>query len=196
MRHPTKSYDSTAKWLHWITALAIILLLAGGPFFHFLPETEKATRAASGHAGLGTLVLILMSVRLYRRSRHPVVALTMPRWQTRLSLMAHRLLYTCVLLQPVLGVLMAMTSPYDIVAFGHFNYSAVMAPNEIWHPVFHLCHRINGILLALAVLLHLAAVIYHQFVLRDSLLNRMLPKRRAAQKQSPQENTQAAMGNF
>jgi cytochrome b561 len=55
------------------------------------------------------------------------------------------------------------------------------------HPVFHLCHRINGILLALAVLLHLAAVIYHQFVLRDSVLNRMLPKRRAAHTQYPKQ---------
>ncbi|MFT6288526.1 MAG: cytochrome b561 [Alcanivorax sp.] len=177
MLQPSPSYSSTAKWLHWLTGLAIFLLLAGGPIFHFLPETEKATRAASGHAGLGTLVLILMSVRLYWRSRHPVAAPAMAAWQTRLSLLVHRLLYACVLLQPVFGVLMAMTSPYDVVAFGWFNYSAIMVTNETWHAIFHLCHRINGASLALIVLVHIAAVIYHQLIMRDGLLSRMLPRR-------------------
>lgn len=145
--------------------------------FHFMPEAEKATRAAAGHAGLGTLVLILMSVRLYWRSRHPVTATAMPGWQTGLSLWVHRLLYACVLLQPVFGILMAITSPYDVIAFGRFNYSAVMVTNETWHPILHLCHRVNGALLALLVLGHIAAVIYHQLIMRDRLLNRMLPVR-------------------
>jgi cytochrome b561 len=175
MRQPTRSYGSAAKWLHWVTALAIILLLVGGPIFHFLPEAEKATRAAAGHAGLGTLVLILMSVRLYWRRRHPVTATEMSGWQTRLSLWMHWFLYACVLLQPVFGILMAITSPYDVVAFGRFNYSAVMVANETWHSIFHLCHRVNGALLALLVLGHIAAVIYHQRIMRDRLLNRMLP---------------------
>jgi cytochrome b561 len=177
MQQAAQSYDGVAKWLHWLTALAIFLLLLGGPLFHFMPETEKISRAASGHAGLGTLVLILMSVRLYWRSRHPVAAPVMPRWQARLSLLAHRLLYVCALLQPMLGILMAMTSPYDVVAFGRFNYSALISPNETWHQVFHICHRLNGALLGLTVLLHIAAVIYHQLVTRDRLLNRMLPQR-------------------
>ena len=107
----------------------------------------------------------------------PVAVPAMPRWQTRLSLLAHRLLYTCVLLQPAFGILMAMTSTYDVVAFGRFNYSAVMASNETWHQIFHICHRLNGALLALTVLLHIAAVIYHQLIMRDRLLNRMLPER-------------------
>ncbi|MFT6368494.1 MAG: cytochrome b561 [Bacteroidia bacterium] len=174
MRQLTQSYDRTAKWLHWLTAIAIVLLLVGGPIFHFMPESEKAARAASGHSGLGTLVFMLMLVRLYRRSRHPVAAPTMPLWQTRLSLLAHRLLYACVLLQPVFGVLMAMTSPYDVVAFGQYNYSALMMANETWHPIFHLCHRVNGALLALIVLIHIVAVVYHQLIMRDKLLNRML----------------------
>jgi cytochrome b561 len=175
MQPPAQTYGRTAKWLHWVTGLAIILLLVGGPLFHFLPETEKVTRAASGHAGLGTLVLILMLVRLYWRSRHPVAPTAMPDWQTRLSLLVHRLLYACALLQPVFGILMAVTSPWDVVAFNRYNYSAVMVTNETWHLIFHLCHRINGVLLAMTVIAHIAAVIYHQLIMRDGLLNRMLP---------------------
>ncbi|MFT7111443.1 MAG: cytochrome b561 [Porticoccaceae bacterium] len=177
MQQPAQSYDSVAKWLHWLTVLGIFLLLLGGPIFHFMPETEKISRAASGHAGLGTLVLILMSVRLYWRSRNPVAAPAMPGWQARLSLLVHRLLYACVLLQPTLGILMAMTSPYDVVAFGYFNYSALVGANETWYQIFHICHRLNGALLALTVLLHIAAAIYHQLVIRDNLLARMLPQR-------------------
>ena len=177
IKQPAESYNGTAKWLHWLTALGIILLLVGGPIFHFMPETEKISRAASGHAGLGTLVLVLMSVRLYWRRRHPVAVPAMPGWQASLSLMVHRAFYVCVLLQPTSGILMAMTSPYDVVAFGRFNYSALIGANETWHQIFHICHRLNGAVLALAVLLHIAAVIYHQLIMRDRLLNRMLPQR-------------------
>jgi len=171
------SYDGVAKWLHWLTALGIFLLLLGGPIFHFMPESEKVARAASGHAGLGTLVLMLMLVRLWWRSRHSVTAPVMPRWQARLALLVHRMLYACVLLQPVFGILMAMSSSYDVVAFGLFNYSGVIGPNESWHQVFHVCHRLNGAAVALLLFLHIAAVIYHQFVMRDGLLHRMLPHR-------------------
>jgi cytochrome b561 len=178
MQQPAERYDGIAKSLHWLSALAILLLLLGGPVFHFMAETEKATRAAAGHAGLGTLLLILMSVRLFWRSRHPVAALVMPRWQARLSRYAHRLLYVCAFLQPLFGLLMAMTSPYDVVAFGLFNYSALMGSHDGWYTFFHICHRLNGAVLALTLLLHIAAVVYHQFVLRDKLLNRMLPQRK------------------
>ena len=179
MRQPlSQAYDATAKWLHWLAAIAIILLLLGGTLFHFMPIEEKVARAASGHAGLGTLVFLIMLFRLYWRYRHPVAMPLMPEWQSRVSKLVHRLLYTCALLQPIFGVLMAMTSPFDVIAFNYFNYSAF--PNETWHQIFHICHRVNGAMLALALLLHLAAVIYHQFMLRDSLLSRMLPGRSGA----------------
>ena len=176
---PTQTYSGIAKWLHWLTAFAIFLLLAGGPLFHFLPESEKVSRAASGHAGLGTLVLLMIAVRWIWRYRHPVSPPVMPKWQSRISLVAHRLLYVCVFLQPMLGIAMAMTSSFDVVAFGRFNYTAVFGPNETWYQVFHIAHRINGAVLALTVLLHIAAVIYHQFMVRDQLLSRMLPGAKA-----------------
>ena len=179
MQQPAPTYDSIAKSLHWLSAIAIFLLLLGGPVFHFMAETEKATRAAAGHAGLGTLLLVLMSVRLYWRSRHPVAAPVMPRWQARLSRYAHRLLYVCAFLQPLFGLLMAMTSPYDVVAFGLFNYSELIGSHDSWYQIFHICHRANGALLALTLLLHIVAAIYHELVLRDKLLNRMLPQRKS-----------------
>jgi cytochrome b561 len=179
MRQPlSQAYDATAKWLHWLVATAIILLLLGGTLFHFMPLEEKVARAASGHAGLGTLVFLIMLFRLYWRYRHPVAVPVMPEWQSRLSKLVHWLLYTCVLLQPIFGVLMAMSSPYDVIAFNLFNYSAF--PDETWHRVFHICHRVNGTTLALALFMHVSAVIYHQFVLHDSLLSRMLPRNSGA----------------
>jgi cytochrome b561 len=173
----TLTYNSIAKWLHWLMAVAIFLLLMGGPLFHFMPMEEKIQRAASGHAGLGSLVLIIVLVRLYWRYRHPVAPPPMPKWQTRLSQLVHRVLYASALLQPIFGILMAMTSPYDVIAFGYFNYSSLIGADKTWHWIFHICHRVNGATLALALLLHIGAVTYHQFILRDGVLRRMLPAR-------------------
>ena len=187
MRQPVSQvYDATAKWLHWLAAIAILLLLLGGTLFHFMPVDEKVARAATGHAGLGTLVFLIMSLRLYWRYRHPVATPLMPEWQSRLSKLVHRMLYTCALLQPIFGVLMAMSSPYDVIAFNLFNYSAF--PNDAWHQIFHICHRVNGATLALVLFLHLSAVIYHQFMLRDGLLSRMLPQRGSTASSLAQKN--------
>jgi cytochrome b561 len=94
-----------------------------------------------------------------------------------LSQLVHRLLYASALLQPIFGILMAMTSPYDVIAFGYFDYSSLIGPDKTWHWIFHICHRVNGATLASTLLLHIGAVTYHQFILRDGVLRRMLPAR-------------------
>ena len=55
-------YGATAKWLHWLVAFIVILMLIFGPGLEGLPQAERE-QIIMVHSGLGTLVLILMLIR-------------------------------------------------------------------------------------------------------------------------------------
>ena len=69
MSDPTK-FGATAKWLHWLVALIVIVMLIFGRTLEALPLTERE-QIIMGHSGLGTLVLLFMILRLGWRQTHP-----------------------------------------------------------------------------------------------------------------------------
>lgn len=172
-----EKYGATAKWLHWITAVIIIVMLIAGRTLESLPIDER-TQIIMVHSGLGTLVLLLMLTRLWWRRGHPAPGPTdnMSARQASLSTLMHRALYVLVLLQVCFGVGQAMfLTEYPVVAFGLIDYSAMAAGNAGIAKAFHIAHGLNSILLSILVLGHIGAAIYHHFVQKDAVLRRMLP---------------------
>ena len=70
-----------------------------------LPIDER-TQIIMVHSGLGTLVLVLLLVRLWWRRGHPVPGPTpnMSARQASLSTLMHRALYTLFILQVLFGI--------------------------------------------------------------------------------------------
>ncbi len=170
-------YGATAKWLHWITAIIIIVMLIAGRTLESLPIDER-TQIIMVHSGLGTLVLVLLLVRLWWRRGHPVPGPTdnMSARQASLSTLMHRGLYALFLLQVCLGIGQAMfLTEYPVVAFGIIDYSAMATGNEGLARAFHIGHGLNSVILSVLVLGHIGAAFYHHFVQKDTVLRRMLP---------------------
>lgn len=170
-------YGATAKWLHWLVGVIAIVMLIAGRTLESLPLDER-TQIIMVHSGLGTLVLVLMLLRLWWRRTHtpPAPVETMSATQTRLSVWMHRALYLLFILQALFGIGQAMfITDYQIVAFGLINYSGMAAGNAELARVFHVLHGVNSVLLSLLVLGHIGAALYHHFVQRDDVLRRMLP---------------------
>ena len=59
-----------------------------------------------------------------------------------------------------------------------FRYPHWLAPESSWGAEMGDVHQIVAYLLLGAAGLHVLGALYHQFVLRDALLSRMLPMRR------------------
>lgn len=170
-------YGATAKWLHWLVGLVAIVMLIAGRTLESLPLDER-TQIIMVHSGLGTLVLLLMLVRLWWRRTHtpPGPVETMSARQARLSVWMHRALYILFILQALFGIGQALfITDYEVVAFGLINYSGMAAGNEDLAQVFHVLHGLNSVLLSLLVLGHIGAALYHHFVYKDVVLRRMLP---------------------
>ena len=170
-------YGATAKWLHWLVGVIAIVMLIAGRTLESLPLDER-TQIIMVHSGLGTLVLLLMLVRLAWRRTHrpPPLPDGMSANQVRLSHWMHRALYVLFILQALFGIGQAMfLSDYEVVAFGFLNYSAMAGDDAGLARVFHVLHGVNSVLLSVLVLGHIGAALYHHFVQKDSVLRRMLP---------------------
>lgn len=176
MSTPAK-FNAGAKWLHWLVAFFVILMLIFGRTLESLPLEERE-QIIMGHSGLGTLVLILMLIRLLWRWTHepPGAVETMSDLQTKLSTIVHWALYVLLILQPIFGILQAAyLTDYEVMAFGAINYSGLMPDDADMARVFHIAHSINATVLSLLVLGHFGAALYHHFVQKDVVLKRMLP---------------------
>lgn len=170
-------YGATAKWLHWFIGLTAILMLIAGRTMEALPLTERE-EIIMGHSGLGTLVLLLMLVRLSWRASHETPGPTdsMGSLQIRLSKLMHWTLYGLLILQPLLGISQAMyLTDYEVVAFGLIDYSSLATDNADTAQIFHVAHSVNAWILSALVTGHIGAALYHHFIAKDSVLRRMLP---------------------
>lgn len=170
-------YGATAKWLHWLVGVMVMLMLIVGPGLEDLPISEREV-IIMGHSGLGTLVLILMLVRWPWRLTHPVPGPTaaMSSLQDRLSRLMHWSFYVLIVLQVIFGIGQAMfLTDYEVLAFGLIPYSSFAADNADVASLFHIAHGLNSKLLSLLVLGHIFAALYHHFWQKDDVLRRMLP---------------------
>ena len=62
-------YGATAKWLHWLIGIIVIIMLIFGQGLESLPLDQRQ-QIIMGHSGLGTLVLLLMAIRWSWRLSH------------------------------------------------------------------------------------------------------------------------------
>lgn len=165
--------------LHWVTLLA---LCAGVSLVWVRDAVDgRALRSwlLEGHAHVGLLVLGLWAARIALRVKvgklpagdNPSIALRVAAGLT------HAGLYVLLFALPLLGWASSNANGKTVDLFG-LSLPALVAPDEdigdellAWHV------RAAWALLALGAL-HAAAALWHHFVLRDSLLMSMLPRRR------------------
>ena len=116
-------------------------------------------------------------VRLAVRVLHgePVPEDGIPPWQTATARVTHWLLYLLLFVIPILGWLNASWRGMPIVMFG-LELPALMAKRA---PGWGWTGDVHGLLANYVMLvlvgLHVAAALYHHFVRRDGVLQRMLP---------------------
>jgi len=165
-------FGAVARLLHWLVAALIITLLISGELSDLLPKTVNIPF----HKALGITVLALAVVRLVwwgldRVRPHE----DGPRWQMLAATATKLGLAAASVALPVSGWLMSSAAGKPIVLFGLATVPPLLAPDKGLAHLFKEGHELiaNGLLALLA--LHVAASLFHHFVLKDAVLERMLP---------------------
>ena len=92
------------------------------------------------------------------------------------------LLYSLLLLQPILGLLHTNAHGARVNLFFFFRLPQLMDRDDKLAEQLILAHGIVANLLLAVIALHATAALFHHFIRRDETLNRMLP--RAVQRRS------------
>ncbi|WP_454622054.1 cytochrome b [Bradyrhizobium cenepequi] len=168
-------YNATARLFHW----TIALLMAG------MYVTDWARGAAergspgrvwwlSAHESLGLLVLVLTIARLSWRLTHPAPPIHGTPLVRRVAEAGHALLYLATLGLPLAGIGRAMSGGGDVVFFG-LVIPSLTGRNDTLAALTSFLHGglVMNLLLAL-IAGHVLAAMWHQFLLKDGTLRRML----------------------
>ena len=170
------SYTRTAIALHWLMAALVLGTFVLGLWMTELPNSPLKLRSYNWHKWAGATFLALALLRLAWRWRHPPPpALPMPTWQARLASGVHHAMYVLFFGVPLIGWAYSSSLGYPLVWFGVLPLPDWVPQDRELARAIKPWHARAAWLLGLLVLLHLAAVIQHQWLLRDGLLKRMAP---------------------
>jgi cytochrome b561 len=122
------------------------------------------------------MLMLVVAVRLLWRFTHPVpLATSMKAWERKLAKIAHGLLYLLLLVIPVLGWIAAGYFGYTVHLFGLFTLPALADNTMEWAHALGDVHAALTDELMGIVALHMAGALYHYFIVRDRVMQRMLP---------------------
>ncbi|MBS1026550.1 MULTISPECIES: cytochrome b [Gluconobacter] len=183
----TSQYGVVAIVLHWLIAAGILLLIGMGlTMDHASLDPMRMFQLYQLHKSIGILVLLLVCLRVGWRLTHasPALPADMPVAERRAAHLAHLALYGLQIVLPLSGWAMVSASVLGIptVLFGMVPWPdlPVLATLQNKAPVEAALkgfHHWAAWTLAVLLVLHVAAVLRHAFILKDSVPGRMLPWR-------------------
>jgi len=174
-------YSLTAIVLHWLLALAIVFLFFFGLYMVNLPFSIEKLKFMNWHKWVGVMILALSVLRLLNRlvKRPPALpasmAQKMPRWQHIAHHGTHHMMYLLFFVAPLLGWTYSSAAGFPIVLFGHFPLPDFVPVSAELAAAIKPWHRIAAFALMGLIVLHILAVIKHQWMDRDGLFQRMRP---------------------
>jgi cytochrome b561 len=177
LRNTASHWGWPAKTLHWVGALAILVLLAHGWWMtHMTPRPERLANYA-WHAALGYDLLALTVIRLLWRWTNPVPALpadTKP-WERLSAHAGHFGLYVLMFVVSGTGWVVATTarSPMTSDLFGFRIPPLVTSVERGTRNLLEGAHEILAYGMAALVIVHIAGALRHHFIKKNDILRRM-----------------------
>ena len=170
------NYDGVAIALHWATAALVIANFALSQVWDWFAKPTKGLLEDT-HMSFGVLLAAVIVVRLVWRwiPGHQMSSLE-AGWVRLASKATHYLLYALLAAEAGLGFAFRWGAGRPMAFFG----SGIPSPvgEVMGRPLRHQLrefHEWIGWTIIVIALLHALAALYHHYVLKDRVLERMLP---------------------
>lgn len=170
-------YVASSRWLHWITSAILGVVIPVGLWIRYFEPADQAfkLRLYNLHESLGVIVFVLVLVRLVNRWRNPPPPLPAdtPAFIRFAAHLTHVLLYLLLVLMPITGFLATNAWGFPLSVFNVLPLPVPLGKDEELAKVLSYLHWCGAIALILLVCGHITGVIYHTFIRKDGLLQRM-----------------------
>ncbi len=166
-----QKWPISSRIFHWISA---ILLLITWVLILTYEYTDQSL-FINLHKAFGLSVLCWMIARVFNRllTKAPA-SVVMPEWQKKISKLNHFVLYALLIAMPIAGLLMTVYGGRPVDIFGVFQIPVFVTPDRGYARFFNNVHtEIIWPMIVAFTSLHIGAALYHQFILKDKLINRM-----------------------
>jgi cytochrome b561 len=164
-----------SRLLHWtMAAMVLAMLFIGVAMVASLADYHLFV---SIHRPLGIAILILVIVRYVNRRINPP-----PPFLASVSPMelvaaetSEMMMYAMMFALPLIGWAMLSAARYPIVLYGPLHLPPILPHSARLYAVLRKAHTIVAYLFFFTVVAHFSAVLFHTLILRDHLLDRMVP---------------------
>lgn len=171
-RSDDSHYGTVAVAIHWLSALLIIALLGSGFRAGQTMDPIAKAEILRFHAPMGITILILTLARIvwwWRFDNKPAAVGDDPRWQELSAKAVHVLFYIIIIGMTASGIGMFALSGAGPILFGGAEGAL---PDFTQYPP-RTPHGLGGRAMAVLLVLHAGAALYHHFIRRDATLRRM-----------------------
>jgi cytochrome b561 len=168
-----RQFNVPMRILHWTMAAMVLTMLGIG--VAMVASLGDYHRLISLHRPLGFFILILAAIRLITRiySKLPPFPPTVPAQERVIAHLSEYLLYTLLFVMPLIGWGMLSAARYPIALWGSLHLPWILPQNVMLYATLRRAHTLLAYLLFLAFLAHFSAILFHTFVVRDGLIDRM-----------------------
>lgn len=170
------AYDGVARTLHWLPVLLVAMQFVIG---WTMPDVHKDTQPVNliaWHLGVGATLVAVMVIRVIWRLTHWPAPDELPPLLSVVSRITHVLLYAALILVPLLGWINASSRGWTVRLLGVVPYPPLSEPGSAFGHEMGDVHGILAWVLFALIGLHVVAALFHRFVLKDHVLQRMLPR--------------------
>lgn len=167
-------YDGFSILLHWITAVLVVILWTLGQTIDWFPKGAPRIDARSTHIALGATLGLVLLIRMgWRATAGRSLPLADSGWMGFLAKAVHYGLYLLVAATVTLGIFNAWQRG-DIL-FNVYTIPTLVPGDVALRRTLGSLHGDFADVVLIVAGLHAAAALMHHYLLRDSVLRRMLP---------------------
>lgn len=165
------------RTLHWIMAVLILAMLFIGVGMAST-VAHVYLRLVHIHETLGIAIFVLALIRLAVRLRYgaPPLPIDLPEPMKLAAHLSHYVLYALMIAMPLLGWAMLSAARYPVVLWSGIWLPRIAPQSASLHTVLWNAHFYLAFLFFAAILMHLAAALFHALVRRDGVFEAMGPQ--------------------
>lgn len=170
------SYGSVAKFFHWFIFILILCMLIFGYFLEDIPKPYQGL-TYNIHKLVGLLMMVLMFLRgLWALTQtKPELPANTLWWQRSAERVVHYVLYLLIIAMPLAGWVGSSAAGRPPHLF-KIKLDLPVPQNEALVEAAFDTHYLISILIIIFISIHVLAALYHYFIKKDNILQRMLPE--------------------